>query len=760
MSTIELRKMLLSSAAAIGAVTLAPGIAAAQTAPPAPAQTTAEDDGGPKLEDIVVTADRTGTEAVQVGSFRGAKIIDTPLTISVIPEQLLKSQQALNLFDALRNTPGVTSSQTNPSVYNNLSIRGIPVENRGNYRLNGSLPIVNNIDQPLEDKVRVEALKGASALYYGFTSPSGIVNLITKRPTKEPLLVVDVTGNDHGQVQGHIDASATAGILGVRANFVYGGVDNGIDRTRGYRSFQSGAFQLDPLEGLQINVDVEHIYKEVTEPTVWQGPITGTLMSVVPKIPALSTNAGSRGFLNRADETNLLGRIAYKITPAWTISAEGGLSYETRNRRFSTLQNFDPVTGYGNLNATAADGQLYRNRNLRGEIAGTFATGPIVHELLIGASKNLRRQYSPVAVAVVGTGAGAPRAACAALGLPVPVPTVAVPVPPASAYCRQNGYDPIALADIQFGGPSTYDPRRDTMISDAGLYAFDRAKFGGPNGDLISILIGVRKSYYKETAQALPSGTSLVVAPVKTFSDNPVSLSGGLVIKPVPWASAYGTYIEGLETTVGPPQTALNFGQNFPATKSKQYEGGFKIEPKKGLLFTGAYFNIDRGLAYVNTANLYVQDGRSVYKGVELSLSGDVTRDFSLYASALFLDAKQGKTADPTLIGKQVENTAKTQWSISGEYRLTPVLPGLAITAAAFHTGSRAINPSNSLFLPGYTLFDLGGSYTFSLAGREMTARVYAQNITDKRYFASTSSNFISYGVPASVKFSLSMKIF
>jgi hypothetical protein len=56
----------------------------------------------------------------------------------VIPEQVLKSQQALSILDALRNSPGVTSSQTSPTVYNNLSIRGIPVENRGNYRLNGS----------------------------------------------------------------------------------------------------------------------------------------------------------------------------------------------------------------------------------------------------------------------------------------------------------------------------------------------------------------------------------------------------------------------------------------------------------------------------------------------------------------------------------------------------------------------------------------------------------------------------------------------
>ena len=718
---------------------------ATTAAPPAKSPQSDDDRDATRLEDIVVTADRTGTELVQVGSFRGARILDTPLTVSVIAEQVLQSQQALTILDALRNTPGVTSSQTNPSVYNNLSIRGIPVENRGNYRLNGSLPIVNNIDLPLENKTRVEALKGASALYYGFTAPSGIINLVTKRPTQGPLLVATINGNDHGQVQGHIDVSATAGILGVRGNFVYGNVDNGIDQTRGYRSFISGAFQLDPAQGLQINLDVENIYKQVTEPTVWLGPNTGALLTVVPQIPALSTNAGSRGFLNRASETNVLGRVAYKISPAWTVSAEGGLSYETRFRRFSTLQNFNPLTGNGILNVTAADGQLYRNRNIRGEIAGTFATGPVTHELLVGASKNLRRQYSPVAVAFAGTANATTRANCVLLGL--------------TTTCQQNGYAPIALNDITFSGPTTYDPRRDTAISDAGLYFFDRAKFGGPNGDLINVIFGARKAYYRESAQA-PSGTSTVVAPTTTFRANPVALSGGLVIKPTRWISAYGTYIEGLETTAGPPQTATNFGQNFPATESRQYEGGIKIEPRRGLLLTGAYFDIERGLSYVNTQNLYVQDGRSTYRGVELSLTGQVTRDLSVYASALFLNAKQGQTADLTLIGKRVENTAKSQWSASGEYQLTPILPGLSITAAVFYTGPRAINPSNTLLLPGYTLFDVGGAYKFNLGGSEWTARVYAQNVTDKRYFSSTGSNYISYGVPSAVKFSLSTKIF
>src|SRR3954452_21377200 len=77
--------------------------------PPAPAPAS----GSPVLDEIVVAADRPGygAELVQAGSFRGARQLDTPLTVSVIPQQVITSQQALSIFDALKNTAGVTSSQ-------------------------------------------------------------------------------------------------------------------------------------------------------------------------------------------------------------------------------------------------------------------------------------------------------------------------------------------------------------------------------------------------------------------------------------------------------------------------------------------------------------------------------------------------------------------------------------------------------------------------------------------------------------------------
>ncbi len=444
--------------------------------------------------------------------------------------------------------------------------------------------------------------------------------------------------------------------------------------------------------------------------------------------------------MNKADATNVLGRVAWKVTPAWEIVAEGGISYVERDRRFSTLANFNPATGNGTLTMNAADGQIYRNKNGRIELAGTFATGPIIHEIMIGASKNIRRQYSPLTVARVGTGSLATRANCVLLGL--------------SNTCIQNAYNPIDLTDVRFDGTTPYNASRDTSIKDTGFYAFNKMRFGGVNDDMISVLLGARKSDYKET-QDTAAGPS-----IETFSDKPLALSGGVVFKPKEWISAYATYIEGLESTPGAPIGTVNQGEILPASDSTQYEGGIKIEPQKGLLFTAAYFDISRQLTYTNSANVFVKDGKATYRGFEFSLTGEVTPDLSIYGSALFLSAKQGETANLALIGNRIENTAKTQWSISGEYRLTQLVEGLAINAGAYYTGERAINPQNSLFVPGYTLFDLGGSYSFQLGGIDMTARVNAQNITGKKYFASTSSNYLAFGAPSVIKFSLTANIF
>ena len=714
----------------------------------------------PVLTEIVVTADRKNSfsaDYVQAGSFRGARNLDTPLTVSVVPAELLQAQQAKGLLDALRNTAGVTQAQTSTVVYNNLSIRGIAVDNRENYRLDGSLPILNLVDLPLEDKDRVEALKGASALYYGFTTPSGIINMVMKRPTAEPMLEVDTFGNDHGEVGGHVDASGKYGMFGARINAVYADVDSGIANTLGQRSLISGAFDFKPSRKLTVTVDYEHIEKTVNEPGIFllTAP-KSTIGDLYPSIalpPLLdpSTNFGSNWGINHAQATNVLANATYKINDAWSVTIAGGDSYLERTRHFQTLTPTNLTTGDGVLSIGLQDTR-YQNRSLRGEVAGTFYTGPFLHEVLFGAADNLKDTWAPASQ----------KADC--LGGVTKAP---------GAACDQNFFTPRA---IPIATPIPLETADTTRITDIGYYAFDRVEFQ----KWLQLLGGVRYSDYTE---------SDVTTGQNTFHATPTSYSWGVVVKPRSWASVYGTYIEGLETTPAAPTTALNAGQQLPATFSTQYEAGVKLEPRKGLLFQAAWFDINRGSTYVNSAtNLYVQDGRADYQGEEFSLTGEVNPNLSLYLSALFLDARQTSGAattytfinkkkqtvvettpvapagysfssvSPTVVGNVIENTPRMTLSAATEYRFLNWLPGFALNGGVYYVDKRAINALNEAFIPGYTTFDLGASYKTSIYSHPTTFRLNAQNLTNARYWAATGSMYLSEGAPQTIEMSVSTK--
>lgn len=677
----------------------------------------AQDAGSPQLEEIVVTADRPdsfGADFLQAGTFRNGHQMDTPLTVSVIPEKLLEAQLASSVLDALRNTPGVTTAAINASVYSNLSVRGIPVENRGNWRLNGSLPIVNLIDLPLENKMRVEALKGASALYYGFSTPSGIVNLVTKRATADPVTALRTFGNIHGQAGGHVDIGRRFGDFGVRVNALAANLETGVARTEGHRWFTSAALDWEPSDSFSLQLDGEYIYKTLTEPTTLR-PYSQNGVLTLPPIVSLKRNVGSQWFKSPAREYNLLARAEYKISSAWALTFNAGVSNLKRDRRFSdfrftnpTIAN--PTLGPGTLTVELANDNSYENVYFRGEIAGTFDTGPLRHEIIVGASSNRRDAINPR------------------------VPTVAF---------VQDYFDPIVV-------PETPMPARALLntskIEDVGLYAFDRVSYD----DFVYLTVGVRYTDFKDDTRNF-SAAGVETSRV-TYKTKPTSWSAGLLVKPVSWISVYGTYIEGLENSRVAPAGTINAGESLPAAVSEQKEFGIKAEFGR-LMATAAYFEIERGSSFTNAENRFVLDGLARYKGAEFSLTGEIVPSLSIYASALVLDTKQ--ISGSTNVGNDIENAPKFSGSVFLEYDL-PVVEGLAVSAGVFRVGKRYGNAANAYQVPGYTTFDVGASYTTeTLIGKETTFRIYADNVTGKKYWSSASSSLLAPGLPPSVRFSI-----
>jgi iron complex outermembrane receptor protein len=660
-----------------------------------------------RVDEIVVTADRRDSfsaDYVQAGTFRDARLLDTPLTVAIMPKELLDAQQARSIIDAVRNTPGVTQAQINTSIYSNLAIRGITLNNFTNVRWNGVLPIVNVVEQPLESKDRVEVLKGAAGLYYGFATPSGIVNLVTERATAEPVTKVEVQGDSLGSIGANFDFGRRFGDAGLRVNAGSYSLESGVRRSRGERDFASGAFDWSPADNLEILLDAEYIFKTITEPTEFSlSSVNGVI--TLPPLQSPSKNLGGKWMQARGWETNLLGRINYEFAPGWRLTAAIGQSFLSRDRAYSSLGGYDLASGDGTVTVAQTRGNDYKNVIYRGDLSGTIRTGPIEHSILVGAAYQTRDGYVPTAV---------------------------------RRTFAQNLYDPRPIPRQPKAPRIIPNP---TRTEDLGVYVFDRASLG----DWLQATIGYRKTKYSDTSLT------------SSYEIEPDTLSYGLLVKPARWASVYANYIEGLEPGPIAQQIANNAGEILPAAISNQTEAGLKLEPMRGLLLTGAYFHIKRPSAYLNSANFFVQDGEAVYEGAEFSAVGELFPNLSISATAMMLDASQ-KSGAADVVGKRIENVAKFSGSLFAEYRM-PMVPGLRVSAGVFRVGRRAVNALNQGYAPGYQTFDVGGSYAFMLARQQATLRVYAENVTGKRYWASTGSSLLAQNLPASVRFALSIEL-
>ena len=658
----------------------------------------------PAIEEIVVTADRAGFGAslVQVGTFRNARIIDVPLTVNVVPQEVLRAQAVTGIYDALRNTAGVSRSQLNGSTYDNVAVRGILVENRTSYRLNGSLPTINLVDLPLENKDRVEVLKGVGALYYGFAPPSGIINLVTKRPDRD-LLNVELSGTNHGSAKGAVDWSRRfTDRFGLRVNASAATIETGVDRVDGKRFMAAAAADLKLSDAVTVRLDAEHVRKDITETSALQ--LLPAAQGFIPDLPDPTLNFGGRDLRYDASATNLLGRVDWRLSRQWALTVEAGQAVTERDRDFSQLENYGGPTGDGLLRVFRTRDQRYRNRNARAELAGVVATGPVTHNLIAGVTGNWRFQNGRNSTAVTAA---------------------------------QNFFDP---RDVDVAEPTVFTTA-PVHIRDSGVYVVDRADFGP-----VELLAGLRYSDYKSRSTSAAGATT-------RFDLQKWTPSVGVIAKPTDDIRVYATYLEGLEEGGTAPLNNANGGDVLPPAVSRQYELGAKAELRRGLVGQLAVFQIDRPFAFTDPADrVFKLAGASRYRGVEASLTGEIGRQVSLYASGQYLDAEVRDSNIAAVIGKTPENTPEWTGSLFAEYR-PAALPGLALGGGAFFVGERAVNALNQAFVDGFTTYSASLRYTIEgVTPNGLTLQLNADNLTNKRYWSTAGNNLLGVGLPRQVK--------
>lgn len=669
------------------------------------------------LSEVEVTSnveDSFTSETVQMGIYRGTDPIDVPQATNVITRELLDAQNTDTLYGALRNTAGVVHSQLNGATYDNISIRGIEMENRQNFRLNGSLPIINLVEMPIENKERVEVLKGASAFYYGLVPPSGIVNLVTKRAGPEETKSVTFQGNQHGGYSAHVDYGNRFGAdkqLGARVNLLAGEVDVGIDNFEGERNLASVALDLKATDNLLFKLDVEHYQKDVSEPTAIAllPAVNGHIN--LPPIPDNDHNLGSKWMTYDAEATNVLFRTDYIINDDWSVLFEAGHAETERDRHFSRFRNYNEATGNGTLDVFYTRGQVFENANYRAEIFGRVPTGSIVHELTLGYTQNEE--------------------------------TTDTTLLPLTSFA-QNYYNPVILPERN---PAASTGSTEVEEDDVGVYLMDRILLS----ERWQALVGVRYTDYEATTDRTSAAGVTTRSTYNTYETSP---TGSLLFKVLPNVTLYTSYIEGLEESGIAPTGSVNEGENLNPAKSRQKEFGVKTKIFQNTLIQLAYFDVERASTFLDANNVFTLNGESQYKGWELSAVGEINNSWAIAASALLMNAEQRNRENAATYGNVPENTPEKTASLFAEYKV-PGIQGLAVSGGLYYVGERAVNNQNQAFIDDYTIYSAGARYTTLLGKERTTFQLTVDNLTDKDYWSTAGNGYLGTGLPRMVKASM-----
>jgi iron complex outermembrane recepter protein len=150
-----------------------------------------------------------------------------------------------------------------------------------------------------------------------------------------------------------------------------------------------------------------------------------------------------------------------------------------------------------------------------------------------------------------------------------------------------------------------------------------------------------------------------------------------------------------------------------------------------------------------------VQDGESVFQGLELGATARLNDGWGLGGNLMLLDTEYA-SATPDIEGKRVAGAPRFVTTAQLAYRV-PQIDGLELRLGAKYTGKTPLRPDNTIELDGYALASLGASFDTRVAGQAMTFRAQVNNLFDKKYWVYQYANYIKAGDPRTLDLSASI---
>ena len=713
-------------------------IAAGLLAAPAQAQEASD-------EVIVVTAQRENrTEVISGGSLGvlGDKdALDVPFVVRTFDESLIKNQQPLTLGEVLENDPTVRTTYAFGNAAEQFVIRGFELFG-DDVGMNGLYGITPRQLVAPELYAGVQVLNGASAFLNGAapggTGIGGSVNLQLKRAGADPLTRVTANYVSQGHVGGSVDVARRFGAgseFGVRINGAYRDGEVSVDNEDRKTFVAGGAFDYD---GGNVRASLDIGYQDIRVDRLRPQVVTNV---GIPDVPDGDTNYGQSYSYTDLESLFGVARVEYDVADNAMVYASAGMLESREAGIYGDFTLADRETGDGGYSFATLIPAEQSNQAVEAGFRAKLGS-TITSEFNFGGNvswQEFRTAYD------FRTGY--------ASNLYAPTDATLSPTP-------------------LFTGGDLDDP---FPISSARLSsAFASTTLGFWN-DRILLTGGLRLQQIRQRSFSYFGGDQ-----TSEYEEDAVTPVVGLVVKPAAGVSLFANRIEGLQpgavanaTSADPadPATILpvsNAGQALAPYRSVQYEVGGKVS-FGGFDASLALFDIDRPIAGYdrdpdNPANLlFATFGTQRNRGIELFVSGEVTRGLRVIAGGSVIDAELADTIEGVNEGNDVVGVPEYTANANIEWDL-PFVRGLTLTGRLVHTGAQAANVSNTLELDDWTRLDLGARYVFAAGDAPVTLRLTVDNVTDEEYWASAFSTFVSgdtarllQGRPRTVRASVSV---
>ena len=706
----------LAERRAIGATTL--GLASVAGLSAAFGQTLASNQ---PIETVNVTAERTSIDKLT------EKVLSTPQSINIVPQQVMQQQGVQTVQDALKNVPGITLNAGEGGAHGDtVNLRGFSASD--DFFIDG-LRDTGTYFRDSFDMEALEVYKGPASTLFGRGSTGGVINQVTKTPETYPIDEIVLTGgtNDEGRATGDFNyvfddtTAARLNLMGQTSG--YAGRD--FVRNRRFGVAPSIAFGM----GEPTTFMLSWFHQQEDNVPDYGIPFINGKPAPVPR----GTDYGLiNGDLTQTDADIVTAKLKHDFSDTFSITDTARYGYYWFNFRVTAPHYGDancytgsaPFAGAPVCTGAATDvpvtatdplepvpgmplDQIYVQRDrptskgtittLMNETDATwkFITGPLAHTLVGGVEVD--REVSDL------TRFANQDDEIVATPLLDPNPYEAFP-----------------------GTQTTVTSLPKTTASTVGIYAIDTVAIG-PHFNVIG---AVRYDHFDVTYDQPFNGTSGTAH--FHHIDNVTSPRAALVYKPDENSSIYFSY----GTSFNPSAENLSLSSrnaDLGPEKDRTFEIGGKTQVFGGLLsLTAAAFNTEMTNARVGDPDdpfLQVLSGKQRVNGFELGASGYITQNWEIVAGYTYLESETDKSTDPTQIGKQLPNTARNQANLWTVYDFES---GWKLGAGLNFVGERYADLQNTAKIPSYVTYDAMAAYRVF---DNLTLQLNGYNLTNKYYY-------------------------